>query len=158
MTMKTNPNLKWVTRTEMNRLMEIPEVREIIEAKFAELRLYFKDRLQEQKQEQKQEQDGWWEGASSTSNIIRLPLPHGTGGPEGDVNPKAPDKHENSRSDNGENLIKIVDSSRYRGEPEDEQVKIFLDYFKNHRVIRSAVLDEFFLRILPYSNIDIEIR
>ena len=144
--------MKAISRCEMNRLMAIPEVQQIIEAKFVELRLIFKDKLKQgPEQEQNQEEP-------KSSNIIRFPLPHkktldentstiintannidGTNGSDCDSS--------------GAAIIKIVDASGYRYTPEEEQVKIFMDYFNNHRLLRRAILDEFFLRILPYSNI-----
>jgi hypothetical protein len=136
----------------MNQLMTIPEVQQIIDAKFVELGLIFKDKL---KKGPEQEQSP---GEPKTSNIIRFPLPHkkipaentsaitnsanninGTNGTQSDSS--------------GAAIIKIVDASGYRYTPEEEQVKIFMDYFNNHRLLRRAILDEFFLRLLPYSNI-----
>jgi len=135
----------------MNQLMNIPEVQEIIEAKFVELRLIFKNKL---KQDPRQEQ---YPGEPTTSNIIRFPRSHQK---KIDENPStlsgaASNYDESSRADSssGAAIIKIVDASGYRYTPEEEQVKIFMDYFNNHRLLRRAVLDEFFLRILPYSNI-----
>lgn len=144
--------MKGISRCQMNQLMAIPEVQQIIEAKFVELRLIFKDKLKQYpEQEQNQEEP-------KSSNIIRFPLPHkknldentstiintannidGTNGTDSDSS--------------GAAIIKIVDASGYRYTPEEEQVKIFMDYFNNHRLLRRAILDEFFLRILPYSNI-----
>lgn len=134
--MNSNANDKRVSRTEMNRLMTIPEIRQIIEAKFAELRLLFKDKLQEPDEPE-------FDSFDNNSNIIRFPQFKVTGA--GSEMKKPQDEHMG-------NLIKIVDASRYRSEPEEEQVNIFMKYFRNHKVIRKAVLDEFFLRILPYSD------
>lgn len=146
--------MKGISRCQMNQLMAIPEVHEIIEAKFVELRLIFKDKLEKsQGHEQKPEEP-------RTSNIIRFPQPH----------QKILDKDENTATtsnaanntdgtnktnsdSSGAAIIKIVDASGYRYTAEEEQVKIFMDYFSSHRLLRRAILDEFFLRILPYSNI-----
>ncbi|NIM14967.1 MAG: hypothetical protein GTO45_23625 [Candidatus Aminicenantes bacterium] len=146
--MNSNANNKRVTRTEMNRLMAIPEVRQIIEAKFAELRLLFKDKLQEPDELELAFSD-------NNSNIIRFPLLEVIGAGS-EMKPKPQDLQGKNQRENMGNLIKIVDASRYRSEPEEEQVNIFMEYFENHKVIRKAVLDEFFLRILPYSDIGIE--
>ena len=146
--------MKGISRCQINQLMTIPEVQQIIEAKFVELRLIFKDKLKKgQEQEQKPE-------GPKTSNIIRFPQPHQKIFEE-DENPATITNTANNtdgtnRTDNdssGAAIIKIVDASGYRYTAEEEQVKIFMDYFSNHRLLRRAVLDEFFLRILPYSNI-----
>jgi hypothetical protein len=132
--------------------MTIPEVQQIIEAKFVELRLIFTDKLKKGPEPEQNPEE------SKTSNIIRFPLPHkkildkntstitttainidGTNGSETDGS--------------GAAIIKIVDASGHRYTPEEEQVKIFMDYFNNHRLLRRAILDDFFLRVLPYSNI-----
>jgi hypothetical protein len=134
----------------MNQLMAIPEVQQIIEAKFVELGLVLKNKLKPG-QEQEQEQPP---GEPKTSNIIQFPLPH----------KKYPEEKENTannidgtnRTESGTSqptIINIVDASGYRYTPEEEQVKIFMDYFNNHQMLRRAILDEFFLRILPYSNL-----
>ena len=140
--------MKGISRCQMNQLMAIPEVQQIIEAKFVELRLVFKNKLKPgQEQEQIPEEP-------KTSNIIQFPMPH----------KKVLDEKENTtnhidqtnRTESGSSqpaIINIVDASGYRYTPEEEQVKIFMDYFNNHRLLRRAILDEFFLRILPYSNI-----
>jgi hypothetical protein len=147
MTKKVNSNAndKRVTRTEMNRLMTIPGVRQIIEAKFAELRLLFKDKLQEPGEET-------FAFPENNSNIIQFPLLEVIGAGS-KMKPKAQNLPGKNQPENIGNLIKIVDASRYRSEPEEEQVNMFMEYFRNHRVVRQAVLDEFFLRILPYSDI-----
>ena len=62
--------MKGISRCQMNQLMAIPEVQQIIEAKFVELRLVFKNKLKPgQEQEQIPEEP-------KTSNIIQFPLPH----------------------------------------------------------------------------------
>jgi len=48
----------------------------------------------------------------------------------------------------------IIDPAGYRDEAEVEQVRVFMDYFENHPDIRKVVLDEFFLKILPYAAIE----
>ena len=130
-------------RSEMNQLMAIPEVRHIIEAKFVELRLIFKHKLREQAEQRLQE--------AEVSNIIRFP--HSCNFAPG-VETSLPGGGCDNTDGIGSAIIKIVDTSRYKYAPEEERVKIFMDYFKNHRVLRKAMLDEFFLRILPYSEID----
>lgn len=142
--MNSNANSKRVSRAEMNRLMAIPEIRQIIEAKFAELRLLFKDKLQEPDEPE-------FDSFDNNSNIIQFPLLEVIGAGS-KMKPKAQNLRGKNQRENMENLIKIVDASRYRNEPEEEQVNIFMEYFRNHTVVRKAVLDEFFLRILPYSD------
>lgn len=142
--MNTNADNKRLTRTEMNRLMAIPEVRQIIEAKFAELRLLFKDKLQGPDEQE-------FDFSDNNSNIIQFPLLEVIGAGS-EMKEKPQDLQEKSQRENMGNLIKIVDASRYRSEPEEEQVNIFMEYFRDHKVIRKALLDEFFLRILPYSD------
>jgi hypothetical protein len=150
MTKKMNGhrNNKGVSRTEMNRLMAIPEVRQIIEAKFAELLLLFNDELQELIEPE-------FTFSDNNSNIIQFPLLEVIGAGS-NMKPKPQKLRGKKQREIMRNLIKIVDASRYRNEPEEEQVNIFLEYFLNHTVVRKAVLNEFFLRILPYSNIGIE--
>jgi hypothetical protein len=127
--------------------MAIPEVQQIIDAKFVELRLIFKDKLKQgPEQEQNPEEP-------KTCNIIRFPLPLEKNLDER-TSTTANHIDETNRTDSsGAAIIKIVDASGYRYTPEEEQVKIFMDYFSSHRLLRRAILDEFFLRILPYSNI-----
>jgi len=146
MKMNGTANSKRVTRTEMNRLMTIPEVRQIIEGKFAELRLLFKDKLQGAEEPE-------FAFTDNNSNIIRFPLLLGTGA-ESEMKPRPRGRQEKNPQETTGNLIKIVDATRYRSEPEGEQVNIFMKYFQGRKVIRKAVLDEFFLRILPYSDIE----
>ena len=135
--------MKGMLRSEMSQLMAIPEVRQIIEAKFVELRLIFKHKLREQAEQGFQGSEG--------SNIIRFPH-------AGDFapgrEPSSPGCDCNTNAGIGPAIIKIVDASRFKYAPEEERVKIFMDYFKNHCALRKAMLDEFFLRILPYSEID----
>jgi hypothetical protein len=146
----TGVNMNRLTRKEMNQLMTIPEVREIIEAKFAELRLLFTDKLREPEAD---EPEIIFTG--NPSNIIRFPLPRGTG-ENSDGNPAPHGLPGKNQRESLQHLIKIVDASSYRKQPENEQVKILMRYFRDHRAIRKAVLDEFFLRILPYSDIPVE--
>lgn len=150
MTKKMNGsgNKKRVTRTEMNRLMAIPEVRQIIEAKFAELLLLFNNKLQEPAEPE-------FAFFDKNSNIIQFPLLEMIGA-ESEMKSKPQNLRGKNQRENMGNLIKIVDASRYRSEPEEEQVNIFMEYFQKHTIVRKAVLDEFFLRILPYSDIGIE--
>jgi hypothetical protein len=132
--------------------MAIPEVQQIIEAKFVELRLIFKDKIRQgSEQEQIPEEP-------KTSNIIRFPLSHKKIADENTTT--IANTAENIDGTNGTNsdstgaaILKIVDASGYRYTPEEEQVKTFMDYFNNHQLLRRAILDEFFLRVLPYSNI-----
>jgi hypothetical protein len=144
--------MKGISRCQMNQLMVIPEVQQIIEAKFVELRLIFKDRLKQgREQEQNPEEP-------KTSNIIRFPLANKKNMDEDtSTTTNAANNIDGTNvsdcSSSGATIIKIVDASVYRCSPEEEQVKIFMDYFSNHRLLRRAILDEFFLRILPYSNI-----
>jgi len=121
-----------ISRTSINRLMMIPEARQIINAKFAELHLMFRERLSEI-------------DSQEYFNIIYFP------GTEA----SATDNTEETCSQ-VQSMVKIVDALDYQKENEEEQVKVFLNYFKNHGAIRRAVLDNFYLRILPYSNIFIE--
>jgi len=144
--------MKGISRCQMNQLMAIPEVQQIIEAKFLELRLIFKNKLnQDPQQEQNQEEP-------KTSNIIRFPRAHQKNLDENTSTiSSAADNNDGTDGTDSESdraaIIKIVDASGYRYTPEEEQVKIFMDYFNNHRLLRRAILDEFFLRILPYSNL-----
>jgi len=136
----------------MNQLMTIPEVQQIIDAKLVELRLVFKNKLKPDPQQEQNPEE------PKTSNIIRFPrsqqkdLDENASTMYGAVNDNDRTKGTDSDS-SGAAIIKIVDASGYRCTPEEEQVKIFMDYFNNHRLLRRAILDEFFLRILPYSNI-----
>ncbi len=141
-----------ISRCQMNQLMTIPEVQQIIAAKFLELHLVFKNKLnQDPQQEQNPEEP-------KTSNIIRFPRSHQKNFDE--ITSTISSAADNNDGTNGTGsdsiraaIIKIVDASGYRYTPEEEQVKIFMDYFNNHRLLRRAILDEFFLRLLPYSNL-----
>jgi hypothetical protein len=135
--------MKGILRSEMNQLMAIPEVRQVIEAKFIELRLIFKHKLREQAEQNLQE--------AEVSNIICFP--HSCNLTPG-LETATPSRDGDNTDGIGPEIIKIVDASRFKYVPEEERVKIFMDYFKNHRGLRKAMLDEFFLRILPYSEID----
>lgn len=144
--------MKGISRCQMNQLMSIPEVQQIIEAKYVELRLIFKDKLKQDPEQEQNPED------PKTSNIIRFPLPHKKTLDENTstITNAANNINGTNGSDcnrSGAAIVKIVDASGYRCTPEEEQVKIFMDYFSNHRLLRRAILDEFFLRILPYSNI-----
>lgn len=133
--------MKGVTRSEFNKLMAIPEAKAIYEAKVLQLKCLFNDKLQEQELPETVEFE------PDLSNIIPFPV-QGTDGKK-----QSRQKKKNTESGQ-EDIIKIVDASRYRNEDEGEQARIFMDYFENHPTIRRVVLDEFFLRILPYSNIN----
>jgi len=139
---------KGVTRNEFSKLMAIPEAKQLYEAKLLQIKLLFKDQLQLQESPGPQEPV-----EPGSSNIIPFPV-------QVNVNANAPGtaakKQEQHRS-RQKNIIKIVDASRYRDEDEEKQVEIFMDYFKNHPALRKALLDEFFLRILPYSNIELHL-
>lgn len=108
--------------------MAIPEAREIIEARFAELYLLFKDELEEREDREK-----WKKNGSPGSSPVFHPTP-------------------NKTIENEKNIIKIVDAYQYQEQKEDDRVRLFLNYFYNHRGIRQVVLDDFYLRILPFSN------
>jgi len=139
--------MKGISRSEMNQLMTIPEIQQIIAAKFVELRLVFKHRL---KEKEVPETDDWEE---HESNIIRFPL-RGKRFPVKDQKSTASISSNKEETDrNLPTTVKIVDASEHRYIPEDEQIKIFMNYFKNHQGLRKEILDEFFLRILPYSNL-----
>lgn len=145
--------MKEISRYQMSRLMSIPEAKQVIEAKLVELRLAFKDKL-----EQGPEPEQYLENPKAP-NIIRFPAPHKKN-PADDSNTAAInngaghiDGTGHSDGSGGAAFIKIVDASGYRCTTEEEQVKIFMNYFRSHGHLRRAVLDEFFLRILPYSNI-----
>jgi hypothetical protein len=144
--------MKGISRCQMNQLMTIPEVQQIIEAKFVELRLIFKNKLKPGPQQEQNPEE------PKASNIIRLPRRNQQNLDENPstINCAANNSDGTYRTDSdssGAAIIKIVDASGFRCTPEEEQVKIFMDYFNNHRLLRRAILDEFFLRILPYSNI-----
>jgi hypothetical protein len=79
------------------------------------------------------------------TNIIQLPLSRR------DASQPEPPGGESSGSNTA--IIKIVDASMHRFAPEKEQVKTFMEYFKNYQGLRKAVLAEFFLRILPYADV-----
>lgn len=144
--------MKGISRCQINQLMTIPEVQQIIEAKFVELRLVFKNKLNQSQQQGQNPEE------ATISNIIRFPRSHqknldeNASGISSTVNNNQ-ETNGTYRDSSGAAIIKIVDASGYRCTPEEEQVKIFMDYFNNHRLLRRAILDEFFLRILPYSNI-----
>jgi hypothetical protein len=144
--------MKGISRCQMNQLMTIPEVQQIIEAKFVELRLIFKNKLKQGPQQEQNPEE------PKASNIIKFPRSHQKNFDENPSTRSSAANHndETNTTDSdssGAAIIKIVDASGYRYTPEEEQIKIFMDYFNNHRLLRRAILDEFFLRILPYSNI-----
>jgi hypothetical protein len=144
--------MKGISRCQMNQLMTIPEVQQIIEAKFVELRLIFKNKLKQGPQQEQNPEE------PKASNIIKFPRSHQKNFDENPSTRSSAANHndETNTADSdssGAAIIKIVDASGYRYTPEEEQIKIFMDYFNNHRLLRRAILDEFFLRILPYSNI-----
>lgn len=129
------------TRKEIDRLMAIPEARMILEAKFAQLwMLYDGDLRALEKNGPAPDIETTGSCAADDPKIIRLPSgePSAPGDGDGDVDV--------------DNLTRIVDASRYRYSSEEERVRVFMDYFRNHLTIRKAVLDEFFMRILPYSS------
>ena len=140
--------MKKIPRCQMNQLMAIPEVQQIIEAKFVELRLIFKDKLNQVPESEQNPVE------SKASNLIRFPLLLKNPDEKSLLISETDDNIDVTKEDDSiSTAIKIVDTSSYRYIPEEEQVKIFMDYFKNHRLLRQAILDEFFQRILPYSNI-----
>jgi hypothetical protein len=144
--------MKGISRCQMNQLMTIPEVQQIIEAKFVELRLIFKNKLKQGPQQEQNPEE------PKASNMIKFPRSHQKNFDENPSTRSSAANHndETNTTDSdssGAAIIKIVDASGYRYTPEEEQIKIFMDYFNNHRLLRRAILDEFFLRILPYSNI-----
>jgi len=129
-----------VTRKDIDRLMAIPEARMVLEAKFAQVwMLYVGDLVAlESNGPDPEFETGSLTAAGNDPKIIRLSAVDSSdpGGDEADV----------------ENLTRIVDASRYRYASEAERVRVFMDYFNNHLGIRKAVLDEFFMRILPFSG------
>lgn len=122
------------TRKDINRLMTIPEVREIVEAKFAELSLIFKRQLKEMEESEKQRDVVDINSAKHPSTSIL-------------------DDGANPGGKPGKNIVQIVDACRYRDEDEEKQIKVFLNYFYSHKGLRQVILEDFYLRILPYSNI-----
>ncbi len=118
-------NLSRITRKEFNRLMEIPEAREIYEANMLQLKLTFKHRMEHP-------------GAPDPSNLIYL-----------DVENRGP------TTTKKKNSTRIVDTENFRNKEEEDQINTFMEYFNNHPFLRKAILDEFFLRILPFNAMDI---
>jgi hypothetical protein len=123
--------IKGVSRSEFNRLMAIPEAKEIYEAKMIQLKMLFKDRIEET-------------GETGSGTVVRLPT--------GRRRPARKKK-----TDPG-SAAQIVDASGYKREDEEDQVKRFLDYFENHPAVRQSVLENFYLKILPYTAVAIAPR
>jgi hypothetical protein len=107
--------------------MAIPEARSIYEAKLLQLKLLFEDRLKKTTK-------------PDDSNVIPMPF-------------HRVDSNAEETSPPPGTLTTIVDASGFIGEEEAEQVKWFMDYFESHKHIRKAVLDHFFLKILPYTAV-----
>lgn len=114
-----------ITRQEFNQLMEIPEAREIYEAKMLELKLVFKDRMENP-------------GEPDPSNLIYM-----------NIDKRGPTTEIKKVS------TRIVNTESYLGKGENEQISAFMEYFNNHPVLRRTVLNEFFLRILPFAALEI---
>ena len=137
-----------VTRSEFNKLMTIPEAKQIYEAKLVQLKLLFMNKIRiEERQEPQPQESTNVEPVYPASNIIPLPV---------HVNSRRTEAKKREKiSKSLPQAIKIVDASGYKDENEEEQLKIFKHYFENHPALRKAVLDDFFLKILPYSNINL---
>ena len=114
-----------LTRSEFNRLMEIPEAREIYESNMLQLKLIFKLRMENP-------------GEPDPSNLIYM-----------DVGNRGPTTQEKKSP------TRIVDTENFRSKKEEEQIKTFMEYFSNHPTLRKTILNEFFLRILPFASMDI---
>ncbi|MCP5046735.1 MAG: hypothetical protein GY940_06160 [bacterium] len=136
-----------LSRTQFNRLLSIPEAKEIYDAQMLQLKLLFKDRLEESV-----------EPEPDSSNIILLPMRSHRDPNAGHNARSATVSIRQNRQENLENIThtRIVDTGGYRGEREEEQIQIFLDYFDHSPAIRKIILDNFFLRILPYVSAEVE--
>lgn len=127
--------IKGLSRSEFNRLMAIPEAREIYEAKILQLKMLFKDQL-----------------ALNTPNgeqkggVVRMPVRRGR---------STPGESTRGSKTSGVTGPRIIDASGFMRRDEAEQVKMFLDYFDHHLAVRQSVLENFFLKILPYTAVDI---
>lgn len=121
---------KGMSRTEFNRLMAIPEAREIYEAKMLQLKMLFKDHLASDTQNGKQ-----------MGSIVRLPV-RGRSIQRKSKSSSTPEPH-------------IIDASVFMRRDVEEQINMFLEYFDNHPTVRQSVLENFFLKILPYTAVDI---
>jgi hypothetical protein len=120
--------IKGITRSEFNRLMTIPEAKIIYDSQVIQLRLLFKEKLQQQMQ-------------PDYSNLIQFPARG---------NMKVLEK-DNQQDTPKEAATTIVDADHYLENEEAEQIKIFMNYFDSNKHIRKSILEHFFLRLLPYS-------
>jgi hypothetical protein len=119
-----------ITRSEFKRLMSIPEAKSIFDAQVVQLKLLFKEKLQQQEE-------------PNYSNLIQFPVKNHL---------KVLEPHQDQESPK-KNVTTIVDADCYLENEESEQIKIFMDYFDSHKQIRKTLLEYFFLRLLPYSAV-----
>lgn len=130
-----------VTRKDIDRLMAIPEARMVLEAKFAQVWMLYVGDLESLEKNGPVPEVDHTDSPSTFPNdpkIMRMPF--------------AESEESGSIDDSIDNITRIVDASRFRYASQKEREKIFMKYFTSHLGIRKAVLDEFFMRILPYSS------
>jgi len=121
---------------ELLELIEIPEIRQIVLAKFDQTKLLFKEEVREFRREK-------------LKNIVPFPI----GGEVRDNN-----KMENSYNDRetGEILEKKIrdggffDTTLMTGLSEMEQIEVFLKFFYGKSKFRREVLFEFLLKKMPF--------
>lgn len=125
---------------ELIELMDVPEVRQIILAKFEQTKLIFKNEIRE----------FYKKKYPNLLEFPRIPLTdqnRDMGKTPNHVNPQ-----------DGQNRIEwkhrrgFFDTTRYVGLSEEKQVEVFLKYFKTNREFRREILFEFFLKKMPYSD------
>lgn len=126
--------------SELIELMEIPEIRQVMLAKFEQVKLIFSHEIR-----------GFYK--RKYPNLLTFPNIEKKRMVENDSGSRN-DNHQNRR-----NRIEwkygrgFFDTTRYVDLSEDEQVNVFLEYFKNNKEFRREILYEFFLKKMPYSDI-----
>lgn len=137
----TETKIKDERTAELIELMAVPEVRQVILAKFDQAKLIFKNEIKEY---YKQKYPNLIEFTRPSFSVAK----RGQYSEESKSSP-APIQHRIER----QYRSAFFDTTRYVGLSEEEQIDVFLRYFKNNSQFRREVLYEFFLKKMPYADI-----
>jgi len=138
MVMEMKPNN--AQTSELLELMEIPERRQVVLAKLEQAKLIFSGEIKKFYKEK-------------YPNLIKFT------GREQDRTTSHDAHREGMNQQTGRNRIEwdysrgFFDTTCYMKLSEDEQIALFRKYFDNNNTFRREILNEFFLKKMPYSDI-----
>ncbi|MCK4764153.1 MAG: hypothetical protein KAW12_18280 [Candidatus Aminicenantes bacterium] len=128
---------------ELINLMEVPEIRQTMLAKFEQVKLIFSEEIGKYY-------------INNHPNLIKFPdrmREYRKQEENKDARTKNTGQREVGKRIEWKCQKGFFDTTRYVGMSEEEQIAVFQEYFKNSSEFRREILFEFFLKKMPYSDI-----